>query len=136
MFHGFVSEVEILRLAAASDVGLALELPTVDISRDLSITNKLLTYAVSGNYVLAIRTRGQVDFMGRLPDNGRLISAAPADMAQALREIFAQIAPIRAARKQRRQAARAVSWEAQTQKLRQLVQHMRLPAPINQPQAR
>ncbi len=49
---------EMVRLAAEFDVGLALEQP-VSLNRKLCLTNKLFTYMLAGNAIIATATPGQ-----------------------------------------------------------------------------
>lgn len=49
---------EMIRLAAQYDVGLALEQPVSE-NRDTCLTNKIFTYLLAGNAVLATDTKGQ-----------------------------------------------------------------------------
>jgi hypothetical protein len=49
---------EMVREAAAYDVGLALE-PPVSVNNDLLLSNKIFTYLLAGAAVIATRTTGQ-----------------------------------------------------------------------------
>jgi glycosyltransferase involved in cell wall biosynthesis len=60
---------EMVRLAALYDVGLALERRDT-VNRDLCITNKIFTYLLAGNAVIATATRGQRMIMETVGDAG------------------------------------------------------------------
>jgi glycosyltransferase involved in cell wall biosynthesis len=56
--HDPARPVDMVREAAAHDIGLALE-PPVSVNSDLLISNKIFTYLLAGNAVLTTRTKGQ-----------------------------------------------------------------------------
>ena len=120
VFHGFIPENKINELAFNSDVGLALELDNVDKSRDLAITNKILTYALSGCYILATKTTGQINFLGRLPENGILIEK------EKFSEYFHHfnIEKIRSERGEHLKNAEQFSWQTQKEKLLEFAENL------------
>jgi len=65
VFHAPGCQDEMVRLAAAYDVGLALE-PGSNRNNDLAISNKLFTYLLAGNAVAATSTSGQRAVMGKI----------------------------------------------------------------------
>jgi glycosyltransferase involved in cell wall biosynthesis len=60
---------EMVRLAAHYDVGLALE-HAVSHNRDICLTNKIFTYLLAGNAVMATATQGQQSILERMGDAG------------------------------------------------------------------
>jgi glycosyltransferase involved in cell wall biosynthesis len=60
---------QMVRLAAECDVGLALEQP-VSQNRQICLTNKIFTYLLAGNAVIATATRGQQAIMETIGDAG------------------------------------------------------------------
>lgn len=60
---------EMIRLAAIHDVGLALERKDTE-NHDLCIANKIFTYLLAGNAVIATATRGQQLIMETIGDAG------------------------------------------------------------------
>ena len=70
-FYSPVPEIEIFRLAAKCDIGMASEVG-VPHNRDICLTNKIFTYVQSGLAVLASDTIAQVQFMKRYPGVGRI----------------------------------------------------------------
>lgn len=123
-FHGFITENEINRLAYQSDIGLAIEQPNVDLSRNLSITNKILTYALTGTYILATKTKGQEDFMKRIPQNGQLINATTEAMIQFL--LKTDIEKIRKEKQNRIENAQKLSWKHQAEKMLHFIEKFTL----------
>ena len=60
---------EMVRLSAAHDIGLALESQDSR-NHDLCISNKMFTYLLAGNAIVATSTRGQRLIMDTMPDAG------------------------------------------------------------------
>jgi glycosyltransferase involved in cell wall biosynthesis len=56
---------DMVRLAAEYDVGLALE-PACSVNNDLALSNKLFTYVLAGNVVVATRTKGHLSVATQL----------------------------------------------------------------------
>jgi glycosyltransferase involved in cell wall biosynthesis len=67
--HDPEPQSEMVRLAALHDVGLALERKDTE-NHDLCIANKLFTYLLAGNAVIATATRGQQLIMETIGDAG------------------------------------------------------------------
>lgn len=62
---------DIFKIAAGFDIGLAAETPHCD-NRDFCLTNKLFTYVLAGNCILASDTSAQKQFFSENPDIGLL----------------------------------------------------------------
>jgi glycosyltransferase involved in cell wall biosynthesis len=67
--HPLGSPDDMIRLSAKYDVGLALEQPVSE-NRDICLTNKICTYLLAGNAVIASGTLGQRHFMNQIPGVG------------------------------------------------------------------
>ena len=67
--HGTAPPDEMARLAAQYDVGLALEQAQSE-NRDICLTNKIFTYLLAGNAVIATSTRGQRPIMDAIGTAG------------------------------------------------------------------
>lgn len=67
--HDPEPQSEMIRLAAIHDVGLALERRDTE-NHDLCIANKIFTYLLAGNAVIATATRGQQLIMETIGDAG------------------------------------------------------------------
>ena len=75
---------EMIRLSAQADIGLALE-PGTTLNNDIAISNKLYTYILAGNAVVASNTSGQSMAVADL--NGAAVTysaGAPDSLADAL----------------------------------------------------
>ena len=75
--HDPEPQSEMIRLAAMNDVGLALERKDTE-NHDLCIANKIFTYLLAGNAVIATATRGQQLIMETIGDAG--FSYEPGDV--------------------------------------------------------
>jgi hypothetical protein len=120
-FLGFIPEEEIINVCLKSDIGLALERDDVDESRNLTITNKILTYAVCGNFILASRTNGQMDFMERLPECGMVTTLKMKALADVLLTLHFEKASLRENAVPRLQAAKDFRWDNQEKVLLEFV---------------
>lgn len=72
------SPEEIPRFAASFDVGLALEVP-LSRNKDVCLSNKIFTYLLAGNVIIATETEGQKSFFEKLPQVG--FTYPPGDIA-------------------------------------------------------
>lgn len=68
---GIVEPDALPAFAARFDIGLAAEL-TTPLNRNICLTNKIFTYLLAGNCILASDTAGQKDFMKRYSNIGLL----------------------------------------------------------------
>lgn len=75
--YGPGPQSEMIRLAAIHDVGLALERKDTE-NHDLCIANKIFTYLLAGNAVIATATKGQQLIMETIGDAG--FSYEPGDV--------------------------------------------------------
>lgn len=84
-----VKPEEVFKIAADFDIGLASELPLSE-NRNLCLTNKIFTYVMAGNCILASDTDAQKAFMESSPGIGLLYKADDADdLAQKLDMLIA-----------------------------------------------
>lgn len=111
-FFPLVPPGQLPSLIARYDIGLALEQTDI-LSRDLTITNKILQYLNAGLAVVATPTAGQSEVLARAPDVGRLVDfTAPSTAAAHLDTLLANRPAV--ARHQavaRRAAEEIYSWE-------------------------
>jgi len=105
---------EMIRLSAQADIGLALE-PGTTPNNDLAISNKLYTYILAGNAVVASNTSGQSAAMADL--NGAAVTyvAGAADsLADALSVWLADRAALGRARAEAwRLGERRFNWDVE-----------------------
>lgn len=110
--HDLAPPADLVALSANHDVGLALE-PAWNENSRLALSNKLLTYFVAGNAVIATDTPGQRSGLELAPGSG--ILCAPNDvvaLTEAVRTLATNRDALSAAKRCARQAAeRRFSWE-------------------------
>jgi len=111
-FHSQVPHAELLSRIAEHDIGLAVE-TTYCLNRQLTVTNKILTYLLAGVAVLASDTEGQKE-IAAMSDGAVTTFAADSssDLASALNRTLSDPAQLRAARgKALAVAERHFCWE-------------------------
>jgi glycosyltransferase involved in cell wall biosynthesis len=114
---------EMIRLAAIHDVGLALERRDTE-NHDLCIANKIFTYLLAGNAVIATATRGQQLIMETIGDAG--FSYEPGDvnaLARGLRRWYENRNILQHARQRSWDwGTRRFNWDLEKKKLVQQVE--------------
>jgi glycosyltransferase involved in cell wall biosynthesis len=121
--HAAGAPEEMVRLAAAYDVGLALE-PGVTLNNSILLSNKIFTYLLAGIGVLATRTRGQA---GLSPEIDGATAwgepASPASLAAALKPWIANRDALRAARAEAwRLGGERFNWDIEQRRYLDLVE--------------
>jgi glycosyltransferase involved in cell wall biosynthesis len=99
------------------DIGLALEVSATDMNRELCLTNKIISYAQAGLYILATDTLAQKKFIGENPDCGILCGQDPAEIAIAIQKILDKQSEIRDNQVYRFKEASNFAWENESRKL-------------------
>ena len=100
------------------DVGLALDVSSANLNRQLALTNKIFAYAQAGLYVLATDTPAQKEFLEQHPQAGETVEQGAEQMVSALQNIFQRHDFIRQNRIQRFELAKQFSWEVESEKIR------------------
>ena len=99
------------------DVGLALDLSSANLNRQLALTNKLIAYAQAGLYVLATDTPAQVDFITEYSFSGEVVEQDTRKFSEALKKAFDRLTEIRNNKASRFEKAKQLSWEIEAKKL-------------------
>jgi hypothetical protein len=111
---------ELHKCLSKYDVGLALDLTSRDVNRDLALTNKILAYFQAGLYILATDTSAQKDFLDQYAGYGRLTRQDSASLLEGMNAIGRDILSIRSAAGKRFTDARAHCWETEGEYLEDL----------------
>ena len=121
-FHDLVSNEELLSRIAEHDIGFAGEM-TYCLSRDLTITNKILQYLVAGLAVVASDTAGQREVAAQAPNAVLLYPSGDAvALAARLNALLASPDQMQRARTAALEAAKQTfSWEHQEKVLLETV---------------
>ncbi|HEX8461257.1 MAG TPA: glycosyltransferase, partial [Segetibacter sp.] len=87
-FAGIIQPGELPAFAARFDVGLATEIAT-PLNRNICLTNKIFTYLLAGNCILASDTKAQKDFVNSYKGIGMLYKNDDArDLAEKLKMLY------------------------------------------------
>lgn len=79
---------QVFKIAAYHDIGLAAEIPHC-LNRDICLTNKIFTYLLAGNCILASDTSAQKEFIIAYPGVGLLYKYNdPEDLAKQIKQFF------------------------------------------------
>jgi glycosyltransferase involved in cell wall biosynthesis len=117
-----VAPQDIFPLAAGFDIGMASEVPHCE-NRDICLTNKLFTYLLAGNCILASNTSAQKKFLTDYPGIGIVYDhSAAADLAEKLSFFYCNRQALLDSRRQAsRLAADSLNWEKESRILLDLV---------------
>jgi glycosyltransferase involved in cell wall biosynthesis len=103
------------------DVGLALELTSRDLNRDIALTNKMFAYYQAGLYILATDTSAQQDFIHKHPGSGKLFLQKDGEsLLAAMNDIHMRIEDIRNGSLERYRTAAAYGWEIESNKIKEI----------------
>lgn len=99
------------------DVGLALELSSVDINKDIAISNKIYAYAQAGLYILATNTLGQKHFIKQYPWSGFTSSDTVDSLDEMLGTLIKNKIEIRKMSSSRYHQSKNISWDQEANNL-------------------
>ncbi|MCB0641213.1 MAG: hypothetical protein KDC44_06215 [Phaeodactylibacter sp.] len=124
-FLGTVAPDKIFEIAAKQDVGLALERQT-PFNRDICLTNKIFTYLLAGNAVLATATQAQQQLLKAYPGIGELYNHGDVETLAGHLENFAidRISLEQTRRTAWQLAHDELNWETEQRPLLQMVQEL------------
>lgn len=118
-----VAPDSIFELAAGQDIGLALE-PGFSKNNDIALSNKIFTYLLAGNAVIATETSAQKQFMEQYPGVGRSYRIGDVQaLAAHLEHYYLNRQALHDARRAAwRLANEKLNWEEEQKKLLRLVE--------------
>lgn len=116
-----LKQEELNKKLAEFDVGLALEMNSADLNRQLCLTNKIWAYLQAGLFIVATDTKAQVDFMKKFEEHGLISKQDTAGLKDKLEEVYLNKLTIRNNRLNRFEKAKQVSLEKESAKLVSLV---------------
>lgn len=117
-----VSEDELFELSAQHHIGLALE-RTTPLNRDICLTNKLFTYLMAGNAIIASNTSAQKAFMAQYPSVGSVYAIGEIEgLANCIFRYFGEPGTLDVSRRSAWELAqKKLNWETEKQKWLSLV---------------
>ena len=116
-------EADLFELAAAHDIGLALE-PGFCLNNNIALSNKIFSYLISGLAVIATNTAAQQEFMTKHPGIGRSFDIGDTDALVAILEYYASNSRelLTARQNAWRLANEELNWEKESRKFLAIVE--------------
>ena len=111
-----MAQMELHRSLVLYDVGLALEFDESDLNRQLCLTNKIITYAQAGLYIMATDTPAQSEFVKNHSKFGHICGQEILDIKDGLLFLLDQRNEIINNRFKRYEEAKSLSWERESKK--------------------
>ncbi|MDW5287872.1 hypothetical protein [Formosa sp. PL04] len=102
------------------DVGLALEFNSRDLNRQICLTNKIITYAQAGLYILATNTKAQEQFITDYPELGVLSAQSEIEISEMIQKLYQNKDQIKANKRVRFQKGKCLSWDSEQIKIQEL----------------
>jgi glycosyltransferase involved in cell wall biosynthesis len=119
---GIIPPDTLASFASQFDIGLATE-PGIPLNRDICLTNKIFTYLLAGNCILASDTTAQKDFFKSYHDVGLIYKNNDVnDLAQQLTKLYSDRMLLKQLKQRSHElAVSSMNWENESQKLIQVV---------------
>ena len=113
-----VSPEDVFAVAAKFQVGLATEVPNCE-NRNICLTNKLFTYLLAGNCIIASDTEAQKKFLNEYPGTGLIYQNNNAEhLSVQLKKLYTDKEFLLSCRQQAHTTARTeLNWENESKKL-------------------
>ncbi|MBP1839109.1 hypothetical protein [Formosa algae] len=102
------------------DIGLALEFNSRDLNRQICLTNKIITYAQAGLYILATNTKAQEQFITDYPELGILSNQSEVEISETIVKLYQNKDQIKVNKASRFQKGKTLSWDAEQIKIQKL----------------
>ncbi|WP_162426431.1 glycosyltransferase family protein [Pontibacter pudoricolor] len=112
-----LSQKDLHQMLSDYDIGLALEISTTDLNKDIALSNKIFAYKQAGLYILATDTKAQLAFMASYKDDGIVTEQNVQALVTIIEFILGNIESIRASKQKRFDQARGIAFETEAQKL-------------------
>ncbi len=109
---------------AEFDIGLAVEISSVDWNKNIALSNKIFAYAQSGLFILATDTLAQTGFMNEHTGLGLVAGQNEKALTKAIGLIMNKIETIRKQKKERFLYAKRLSWEHESKIIDQIWQQV------------
>jgi glycosyltransferase involved in cell wall biosynthesis len=119
---GIIAPDDLPHFASNFDVGLATEIPVPE-NRNICLTNKIFTYILAGNCILASNTKAQQDFMNRAGNIGLLYKQNDVtDLASKIDYLYKNKHVLNEYKQHSRDlAVNSMNWEKESEKLIKLI---------------
>lgn len=115
-----LGQKELHAILSQFDIGLALEFNSRDLNRQICLTNKIITYAQAGLYILATNTKAQEQFISDYPGLGILSEQSEVKISKNILQLYQNIDQIKQTKSLRFRKGKALSWDAEQIKIQEL----------------
>jgi len=112
-----MEEKELYAEICKHDIGCAIEISSIDINKDMALSNKIYAYAQAGLFILATDTQGQKWFIEKYPYFGILAQQSTEGLDNKISFILRKAGLIRSTKNLRFAKAKELSWENEEIKL-------------------
>ncbi|MDB9964268.1 hypothetical protein OAD50_04270 [Vicingaceae bacterium] len=99
------------------DIGLAIELTSVDFNKDICLSNKLFAYLQAGLFLFATDTKGHINILKDYPDAGLINEQSMKDFSIGIGKLIESIDSIRENRSFRFENAKVFAYEKEVKKV-------------------
>lgn len=115
--HSPMTQVDLHERLSSYDIGLVIELTSVDLNKDICLANKLFAYLQSGLFLYATDTSGHVLFLKRYPKAGIINKQNVKDFGLGIEKIIESIDFIRGNKNIRYENAKVLAYEEEVKKV-------------------
>ncbi len=116
-----MGQKELHRHLSNSQIGLALELNSADLNRQICLTNKIFAYAQAGLFIFATDTPAQIEFINQHQGLGTLTKQDKEDMEKKIEKLVKMKSDILAKANHRFELAKEYSYDKEQIKLGDLL---------------
>ena len=113
-------QTQLHNLMSTFDIGLALEFNDTDLNRELCLTNKIITYAQAGLFILATDTKAQVQFIEKDKGLGIICDQTTSGVQNGLLRLIKNSTEIRSLASNRFLLGKTFSWEQESKKIEKI----------------
>lgn len=114
---GPMEQLELHDLLTRFDIGLVLELSSIDYNREIALANKIFAYLQAGLYVIATDTEAHIQLLKDYPGHGIISEQTEAGLIKIINFVLDHISQIREEKERRFQNALNLAYELEGHKL-------------------
>ncbi len=113
-----LSQIELNKSLANYDIGLAVEISSIDLNKQLALSNKIWAYLQAGLFICATDTSAQLKFMDQFSEHGIVCRQNVNSARDRLHYLIENKAKIRSLRIKRFEAAQEYAYDNEIKKLK------------------
>ncbi len=112
-----LSQLNLHKELANHNVGLALEFNNTDLNRQICLTNKIMTYAQAGIFILATNTLAQENFIRKYPQIGMVCGQSAEQIKEGILKCISTYNSFTDLGEETKEIRDGLSWENENKKL-------------------